>query len=116
MKVVDLVNSKDSLEVLIGEKLPINTAYKLSKIAKEVGAVLEAFNTKRSEILDGRSTEDAEGNLSVIGGMEDEVIKLMDEALREEIDFEYDKIHIDQLGDINIESRHLVLLDWLIEA
>ena len=116
MKVVDLVNSKDSIEVLIGEKLPINTAYKLSRVAKEVSDILEAFNTKRSEILEGRSTEDADGNLSVIGGMEEEVIKLMDEALREEIDFEPDKFTIEQLGDIKIASRHLVLLGWLIKA
>ena len=110
MKLKTILESKGSLQELIGQAMPINAAFKISKIQKELNSILELFDDRKRNLFNkyGKDNQITKEN-------EEVYIKEYTILLEEELDLEIEKVSIDKLGDISIAPAHLTNLDWLLE-
>jgi type III secretory pathway component EscR len=122
MKLKQLVEGAESLSILMGLKLPIVAAYKLSLFIKKSNPELEEYNKRRNELLPeyAEQIKDKEGkdtgqfkfkNDEKAKKFSDEINKLLDQ----DISVEVPEFKISELEGLNIEPKHLVNLDWLIK-
>ena len=111
MKVLKIIDSVQSLSGLLEEKMPIRTAFKLKKVTDEV--------VKVSDILDSRKKEVAESlNITSDNPTDEQRNQFMQKLmpyLEEEVELEFEPIYVDDLGDISIEPKTLMQLDWIIK-
>src|ERR1035437_8045794 len=96
IKIVEVVNSVESLNSLVEVKMPVKPAYWLSRIIKKVVPEVDIFNEKKNDII-----KECEGKLSEDGKMftfEGENSKKFAEKMKElgdiEIDIDVNKIKI----------------------
>ena len=109
-----------SLSNLVTKELPIKLSYRLSKLIKVLANEHELYNQNKNEIIKKYAEKDEEGNIKQL---EDNKINILspNEYQRnlEELHllgFEvlFEKIKIDELGDINISVQDLLNLDKFI--
>lgn len=115
-----ILESIEGLKVLSGLPLKAKTAFRISKLVKELDSNLETFNESRKKVIDTYKTEsdetDKDGNkLEVIPqeNMED-YIKELSALVSEKVEIDVPEIGLDDLGEVEIEARHLSALGWLI--
>lgn len=121
MKLKDLVTSIESINKLNAEKLPVSAGYKLSVFFKKVNPELTAWETARKELIeelgtkkldeDGKETDKYEFAEDKVKEFNDKI----EELLNQEVNIEIPEITIADLGDIKIEPKYLMALDWLIK-
>lgn len=106
---------------LMGQDLPIKTAYSLKKIQKKLQEENERFDELRKELVTKHATKNENGEPEVdeVGNvkLEKEVIEEFNKGYNEllDIDFESDSVSLDDLGDIKLSAAKLVMLDDLIK-
>lgn len=110
LKLSQIVNSIESLNILIGTKFPAKVSYRLKRIVDKLDPILKTYNEKRNELITEYGTKDEETkNISV---KDPEKIKLFMEKLNEilEVEEEVDitPISAELLGDTEVEPKHLV--------
>ena len=110
MKLKTILESKDSLQELITQSMPINSAFKISKIQRELNNILEIFDNRKKDLF-SKYGEDNQ----IIKENEEIYIKEYTILLEEELDLEIEKVSIDKLGNISIAPAHLTNLGWLLE-
>ncbi|MFA7662762.1 MAG: hypothetical protein WCX88_02490 [Patescibacteria group bacterium] len=122
MKLKQLVDGVESLGVIMGLKLPVVAAYKISLFVKKSNPELEEYNKKRNEMLAdyAEQIKDEEGKDTNQFKFKDEdnAKKFSDEInalLDQDITVEVPEINISELADVSIEPKHLVSLDWLLK-
>lgn len=115
VKLGQIIKSKDSLIELSKQKLPIKISYLLAKILKECDKELNFFEEERQKKIKEMGIENDKKEIAI----PDEKIKDFVEELNvlgnTDIDLNFDKLKIIDLENVNIESTHLLSLDWLIE-
>ena len=110
LKLSQIVNSIESLNVLVDTKFPAKVSYRLKRIVDKVNPILKTYNEKRDELITEYGTKDeVSGNMSVT---DPEKIKLFMEKLNEilEVEEEVDitPIPSEFLGDTEVEAKHIV--------
>jgi hypothetical protein len=123
IKLKDVVNSIEALKILGEQKLPIFTSFKISLFLKNVSPEVEIYEKERNKLMlelgKPDKSKDEKGNEIDIFKFEPEKGKEFTEKLTEilEVELSVNKpdISIKDLGNINIEPRHLVALGWLIK-
>lgn len=109
-----------SLYNLINKELPIKISYKLSKLIKVLASEYELFKQNRDATINKYAEKDEDGN---VRQLEDNKINILTPNLYQkeitelcEIGFnvDFEKIKIDDLGDINISVQDLLHLDKFI--
>lgn len=115
IKLKQIVESVDAIKRLVDCKVPVKTAYTLSKIVTHVNRELEAFEGIRKGIIIeyGDKTEN-EGEYTFTIENAEIVNKKMQDVLDVDVDFPFEKINLYGLGDILIEAEVLMQLDWLV--
>lgn len=123
MKLSSLVNSEKELSKLLDIKLPVKIAYKISKLVNKVKPELEIFDTQRNKLIKelGKQTNEETDEWTVLpenlSKFKEEITKLLN--LEVNLEFgegkEIEKIKIEDLGDIQLDSKSFVSLDWLFE-
>lgn len=122
VKLSEIINSQQSLNVLLGTSLPVKIAYQLSKLVNKIQPDLKIYDEQRMKLVKelGEQT-DAEKDLWTIKPENmvkytEEMAKLLDVEVDINLfaDKPFEKIKIEDLGDINVEAKDLVSLDWLI--
>lgn len=97
MKLIDLVNARDSLQKLIGQDLPIRTAYQLMKLTDECNRHLGFYGGELAKFDPARDPE----RLKELNNME--------------IDIDAERISISLDGDLKVSAADVKMLMPLIE-
>jgi len=121
MKLKQLVNSVESINALVSQKLPVVVSYKLSLFLKKIQPELSTWDEKKDALIKeyGKIKKDEKG----VDTTEYEIIKedvkafqaKLDTVLEEEIKIDVPEIKINDLGAVEIEPKHLLALDWIIK-
>lgn len=122
MQLKYLVEGTEALASIMQIKLPVVLSYKLSLFIKKVSPELDEFGKKRNELLkeyaepvlgeDGKET----GQMKFKGQAEvEEFNKEINALLDQEVKIELPEISITEFGNIEIEPKQLMHLDWLIK-
>lgn len=128
MKIIELVNSIESLNKLAETKLNAFVSFKLGKFLKDAGASIETYNKVRSEkvkeygevVLDAEGKETDQYSFSIPGTKEltengKKFVEEMKAIEEEELDIKIPEINIKDLGSVEIEPKYLSILQWLIK-
>lgn len=97
MKLIDLVNARDSLQKLIGQDLPIRTAYQLMKLTDECNRHLGFYGGELAKFDPAKDPE----RLAELDNME--------------VDIDEMRITISLDGDLKISAADVKMLMPLIE-
>ena len=122
-----VVDSVESLNHLSELKLPVKTAYKLTKLTRKVNEVLETYNEVLGKLQQNHVKKDEEGNPKMLDDPNDSNIKRLvfedpeafAEAYKELLEIETEigitKLTVEDLGNIEVTPTILYQIDWLIE-
>lgn len=93
---------------------PVKVSYKIKRLIDKLAPILKTYDEKRNDLIKelGEKQEDGSTKITDI-----EKIKLFYEKLNEllstEEEVEFDKIKVEELGDIAVSSK--LLLDFVFE-
>lgn len=110
MKMSEVIDSLSGLEAIAGQPVNAKVSWRIAGVIRQVSGYVDDFYKTRKALVDKYSEEGelSEENRAII---EQE----LREILEEEVTIDVKKINLDELGDVNIEPRFLVRLEWLIE-
>lgn len=108
MTVGDIVKSTTAInKLLMSDKLPIKTAYKIARNAKVLEGELSVFEGCRGELLEKyKSVADNEKVLK----------EEMEKLLNEEVKIQLYRVGIEELEGANLTPVDLIALEYLIEG
>lgn len=119
----DVVNGLESLQIIINQKLPVFSSFKLSLFLKAISPMVDAFNVEKDKLIKeyGTPTVGEDGKETGQYTFPDadkakEFSDKMNELLNVNIDVKIPEIKVVDLGDIKIEPIKLTSLDWLLKA
>jgi len=122
MQLKNLVNGAEALGEIMQIKIPMVLSYKLSLFIKKINPEIEEYTKKRNELLaehaDPVLDEDKKetGQLKFKGEKAVEAFnKSINELLGQDVKIEIPEVKIEDFGDIKIEPKQLINLDWLIQ-
>ena len=134
IKLIELINSVESLNYLSELKLPAKTSFVIGKFLKDVTPEIETYNKIRSErvkeygtvMLDeeGKEVTDDSGNVrysfkdkgsNELNENGKKFIEEMNEVEEKELDIKIPEINISDLSFNTIEPKYLIKLYWLIK-
>lgn len=110
----EILNAKPVLEELVEQDISIKTAYRLSRIIKELNNELQTFEEQRQKLVQkhGEQQEDApEGNIVVPEENMAPFQQELAELLTATINLNCKPMHVDEFGDIKIKTSRLLLID-----
>lgn len=110
-----LHTSRDALPILADTKLPIKASYRIGRVLTSYQSEIQIFNKAHIELVQKHGgVEDEQGRMQVPKDRMDAFLPEFEELLSEECEIWGDPIHIDLLGDAEIEPGVLAVLSWLI--
>jgi hypothetical protein len=121
LKLKDIVNSLEALNILTAEKLPVFTSFKLSLFLKNVSPAIEVYQKTRDELINelGAKVLDKDGKETEQFKFEPEKAKEFNEkisaVLEEVIDVKVPLIKISDLDGVKLEPNNIAKLLWLIK-
>lgn len=122
-----VVDSVGSLNQLLELKLPVKTAFKLTKISRKLGGVLEAYSKVLAKLQKEHVKKDESGNPMSVEDennpgtrqliFEDPVAftAAYQELVELETEVSFDRLKIEELGNIEVKPTTLFQIDWLFE-
>jgi hypothetical protein len=100
---------KSNLAALQEANLPVKVSYRIKRLIDKCESILKAYNEKRNELVKEFGTKDEAGNFSVKDPEKlAEFFVKLNELLEVEESIEFDKIKVDDLGEITIAPKLLV--------
>jgi hypothetical protein len=118
----DVVNGLSSLNVLVEQKLPVFSSFKLSLFLKNVSPIIESYNKERDKLVVeyGTPTKGEDGKENGNYTFPDaekakEFTEKINSLLEVEIEIGIPEIKVADLGSISIEPKYLTPLTWLLK-
>jgi hypothetical protein len=127
IKLRDLVNSQNAINLLVIQKLPVFTAFKLSLFLKYATPIVSSYNEQKDKICGEACVRDDKGNPALINingllqykfpneVIEKEVKDKLDKLLDVDVDIKTPDIKIGDLEGVKIEPMYLNSLIWMIK-
>ena len=103
-------NIFQNLNELADKDLPIKTSYKILKLAKQLQIEMDVMEESRKKIA-AKYSEDGE---SVDADKVSDFRKDFAEILNQEIEVEWEKIPIEELGDIKLNVKTMSAIEQLV--
>lgn len=115
VKLLDIMLTKDALQNLLNTKLPIKTSYKLNKLAIALNVEYEAYEKQRVELVKEYGEEKEDGSVAIPPDSPKmkEFLEKIAELQNIEVSLDFEKLKVEELGDIEIEPTNLPL--WILE-
>ena len=117
-----IVESVSHLSKLVQQKLPAKTAFRMSKLIKQIENVQESYNEAVKKVQDTYFEKDDEGNYVVEDNHykvkeehREDYTKEMKELLDDETEIKFKKLKLEHLGKIDLEPTLFYHLDWMFE-
>ena len=122
IKIGELNTILESLNKIIDKEISIKISYKISKLTKQLMNEYKLYEENRIRLINKYAERDEQGNIKI--NKEDNTIIILDvdrdkfnnefiELVNIDIEIEFDKIRLDDLGDVMISPRDLLNLDFL---
>jgi len=114
----------ESLNKLIDKEIPIKTSYKLSKLTKKIIDEYSIYEENRMKLINKYAEKDVDNNIiinkkdnstTMIGENKINFNKEFTELINIEMELEFEKIKLDDLGEISISPRDLLYLNFLFD-
>ena len=114
----------ESLNKLIDKEIPIKTSYKLSKLTKRLIDEHSIYEKNRMKLINKYAEKDVDNNIiinkkdnstTMIGENKINFNKEFTELINIEMELEFEKIKLDDLGEISISPRNLLYLNFLFD-
>lgn len=114
IKLSDIVNGVVSINALQEIKLPVKISYRLKRLVDRLTPILKNYDEQRNELIKKLGEKDEEKDTwNVKKENLTEFYAELQKVLEIEEDIEWEKIKIDELGDVKIEPK--LLLDFIFE-
>lgn len=118
-----IINSADSLRALAQKELKGKTAYRVSRMLRELDKEYTLFNETRSELIKKYGAKDENGELLVNENGDytlekdhvDEFYKEINDLLRNEVELNANKIDINELAELNFTPNEMLSLEPFID-
>jgi len=110
VKVIDMLNAIESLNVLMGQGLPARIAYKIARLARLINAEIDIFTETKNGSFNKYAKEDEDGKLRVPEDSAGAFRADVDELLQSEIMFNIECLNIDEFGDAELRPLDLLSL------
>ena len=123
IKMLTIVNSMEVLKRLSESKIRGRTAYKIAKILKRVDEEYGLFQDARRKLIlecakkdeNGEPVADENGNVSIseenISMFNEEISKLLETT----VNIDTDKIHLDEIEQIDFTPSDIIMIEDFIE-
>jgi len=119
IKVEKLMLAKDSLNKLLSQELPVTTAFRLSKLAKQVIEELKTVEDNRIKLIKKYQEEPKEGekesNIRVAPENAAAFNQDFSELLNIEIGLDFEPISIGEISDVKLTAIDLINLDVFVK-
>jgi len=124
LKLGELNTILESLNKLIDKEISIKTSYKLSKLTKRLIDEHSIYEKNRMKLINKYAEKDADNNIiinkednstTMIGENKINFNKEFTELINIEMELEFEKIKLDDLGEISISPRNLLYLNFLFD-
>lgn len=116
----ELENIIGSMREIIEKEMPIKTSFKFSKAIKKLDEEAQLYDEKRSQLIQKFAQKNESGEIIQEEGKV--TINNMPEFQKEitelnsiEVNLDIEKISINDLGDIDISPKTLLMLDKILE-
>ena len=118
MKLLELINSKSSLEYLSKIDLPIKVSYKLSVILNIFNKHYEIFNKKQNELVIKYGEKIDESNYKVTDGNMETYLNDLNELFDTDIEIDsFKKINLSEFNsEFKINTLYLTTIHWILES
>lgn len=121
IKLDNLANILEGMNILLQKELPIKISYKLSRLNKILFDEYQQFEESRKKLIDKYGNKDSDGNLIT----QDDLVQFSEEnralfinefsdLLDIDVHINFDPININELEDIKISPLDLLKLDSFI--
>ncbi len=114
IKLADVINNQDNIRALQEVKLPVKISYRIKRLVDRLQSPLKTYEEKRNELVKEFGDEQEDKTFAV---KDPEKLKLFmakfNELVQVEEEIEFEKIKIDDLGDVKVEAR--LLVDFIFE-
>jgi hypothetical protein len=112
----ELINSVPAINDLIAQPLPVQSAFKISKIAKTIQTELDSYNEVRGKLLNEFGTLSEDGIQYEFADDNKQKFETNHrELLNSEVELMVRKLKIQELHGANTSATNMMLLSWLIE-
>ena len=109
LQLKEIINSTEQIKSLLEVKLPIKVSYRLMRLIDKLQPELKIYDDKRNELVKEFGTKQENGDMKVEDPKKlEEFSKKMVELWDVEVDVDFDKLKIDEMGDVNIAPKDLV--------
>jgi len=116
VKMFALHNSVSALSELSGKPIPAVSAFKVAMLVKAINEPLAAFdetkNTLLKEVGEEQADKPGEYKINDMQRWQAEITALLDQ----EVDLSVPPIKVSELNNVSVEPRHLLALEWCLEA
>jgi single-stranded DNA-specific DHH superfamily exonuclease len=109
--ILDILNGQAALEKLVGQEVKISAAFRLSKLIKEINEELQLFEEHRQSLVKKYGDEQEDGNVVIPEDKLEEFQTEFNELLTTEVDLKHDPIAVDDLGDVEMTTAELLLIE-----
>lgn len=110
IKLGELVSNVENVQNLLKNKLPIKVAYRLNRLSTKIDSELKTYNdTKNTLVLE--LAKNLPDNTKITQENPEELKefnKRHNELLSTELELDFDKISIEELGDVVVAPNELV--------
>ena len=116
----EIVAGIEAINKLLDAPLKARTAFRLSKLSKELAPHFETYEKVRQELLEkfGKKVESDDENGSVqysfANGTAEKFQTELMAMLEEKVDVKVRKIKVTELNGANLTARDMMALEWLI--
>lgn len=116
-----LRNSQQSLNDLLSAEMKVSTAYKVSKIVNDVSQEVEESEKFRTQLVERYGKQNEEDGVTYVPEENrEDFTKELQELFEQEVELDHKPIAVDELkrsdgSEIDIDSRTLLTLDWLLK-
>ncbi len=115
IKLIKVLNSQEALKRLADTKLPVKTAYRVSKLVKALEKELKDFEDFRNSLIMKYGESQGGGQYKIseidIAKFNDEI----NEVMETEVHLEFNSLKVNDLAEIDISATDMIVLDYLFE-
>ncbi len=103
-----IVESAESIKNLQTVKMPVKVSYRIKRLADRLSPILTSFNEKRDELIKELGEKTEGGGYQVKADNIPVFLEKIKELTSVEEEVEWEKISVDELGDVQLSPRELV--------
>lgn len=115
LKLMQIINAKDSLVELSQKDLAVMASYRVAKILKKIDPEIAIYEDERIKLIRKYGEESEPGRLQVKQENIPEYVKELETLVQQEVDIDIQKVKISEIGNIDIKPAVLINLDFMIE-